>query len=180
MKYSGIYKITNVLNGEFYIGQSKDVNIRLKHHYKRLQANGHKNKHLQYAWNLYGECNFIFTHLLYCETYELTRYEQAFVNILKPQYNILIECVDSSLGYKHSEETKKLLSEMKTGKAGSLHTEEYKKYMSEINKGRVFSEEHNKKISESRKGKPTTLGRKHSEETKKKISETKKRKGELL
>jgi 5-methylcytosine-specific restriction endonuclease McrA len=85
------------------------------------------------------------------------------------------------LGYKHSEETKKKISEIHRGKKVS---EETKKKISNANKGHKVSEEVRKKISESHKGilhsdKTKKLlsdinrgkkGYKHSEETKKKIS----------
>ncbi len=86
------------------------------------------------------------------------------------------------LGRKHSEETKKKLSDFNKGKKLSEETkkkisesmkdikrsEETKKKMSEAKKGRKLSEEHKRKLSESHKGK------KFSKETKQKMSESKK------
>jgi hypothetical protein len=54
--------------------------------------------------------------------------------------------------------------------SGWNHSETIKQKMSEAAKGKVFTEEHRRKMSETRKGK------KHSEETKRKMSEAKKRK----
>ena len=65
-------------------------------------------------------------------------------------------------GYKHSDESKKKMSESHKGKKMS---EEAKKKISEFQKGKHLSEEHKKKVSEAQKGK------KVSEETRKKISE---------
>ena len=53
-------------------------------------------------------------------------------------------------GKKHSEETKKKMSEAKKGKQLS---EEHKKKMSEAKKGKQLSEETKKKMSEALKGK---------------------------
>ena len=85
------------------------------------------------------------------------------------------------------------------GKTGlQAHTEETKKVLSELNKGRTpwnkgkpglqkHSEETKKKISELHKGRPgrdmkgsnnTMYGRKHTEETKRKISEARRKKVE--
>ena len=41
---SGVYKITNVKNGKFYIGSSKDIEFRWSEHKKHLNGNYHINK----------------------------------------------------------------------------------------------------------------------------------------
>lgn len=64
-------------------------------------------------------------------------------------------------GMIHSEETKKIMSEKKSGENNNFY-------------GKTHSEEARKKISESKKGKPGSgnfRGKTHSEDTKKKISE---------
>src|ERR1017187_10185765 len=60
-KTPGIYKILNKINNKFYTGSPKDLNYRLyEGHLFSLRANKHINRHLQFAWNLYEEKNFIF------------------------------------------------------------------------------------------------------------------------
>lgn len=95
-------------------------------------------------------------------------------------------------GKHHSEETKKKMSEAKKGifgkdhprfglpggMLGKKHTKEAKEKMSNNKIGIKRSEEVKRKISETKKGKPGTIGfpgRKHSEGTKKKISEAAKK-----
>lgn len=39
MRQTGIYKITNLVNGKFYIGQSRDVSTRWKAHTRALNKN---------------------------------------------------------------------------------------------------------------------------------------------
>ena len=106
MNNSGIYMITNVVNNKRYIGQSKNISNRKIHHFSRLRGNAHYNKYLQKAFNKYGENNFIFSVLLYCELFELTKYEQFFVDYFDPEFNILKNCVNSPSGTKRSEEAK--------------------------------------------------------------------------
>lgn len=54
---------------------------------------------------------------------------------------------------------------------GKKHSEETKRKMSEAHKGKKHSEEHNKNVSKAKLGK---IGKKHSEETKKKIGKASK------
>ena len=61
-------------------------------------------------------------------------------------------------GRKYSDDVKRKMSELKTGKCRSPRTEE-----------------HRRKLSESCKGNQSRLGTKHSDETKKKMSDTRKR-----
>lgn len=167
----GIYQIENLINGNRYIGQTVDIKYRKKEHFARLRQQRHENPHLQKAFNKYGQKSFRHTVLLYCDQENLTLYEQACINKFSPEYNILTECVDSSFGYKHTEETKQKLKDVwKETHPNMCKTEETKKKMSEAAKGRTHSEETKRKISLSKKGKPHP----HSEETKRKMSEAKK------
>ena len=82
---------------------------------------------------------------------------------------------EANTGKKHTEESKRKMSEVKKGvKRGPL-SEETKRKMSEAKKGKTFSEEHKRKISETRKGQISwNKGKKHTEESKRKMSEAKK------
>jgi hypothetical protein len=63
---SGIYKITNVVNGKCYIGSSVNVKVRFYAHKSHLKHNKHDNRHLQAAYNKYGVDNFLFEVLEEC------------------------------------------------------------------------------------------------------------------
>jgi group I intron endonuclease len=56
----GIYKIVNQINGNFYVGSSKNIRRRWKEHLQKLKSNNHQNILLQRSWNKYGENNFRF------------------------------------------------------------------------------------------------------------------------
>jgi group I intron endonuclease len=56
----GIYKIINVLNNKFYVGSAVSFVARKRRHWWALRSQRHANKHLQSAWNKYGEAAFIF------------------------------------------------------------------------------------------------------------------------
>ena len=53
-KQSGIYQIKNTVNGKVYIGQSIDTIKRYDAHWNMLKQGKHFNKHLQRAFNKYG------------------------------------------------------------------------------------------------------------------------------
>lgn len=167
----GIYQIRNLITNDLYIGQSINLDNRKINHFWKLRNVLHYNLHLQNAFNKYGEENFIFEILLYCEPNELTYYEQALVDKWKPSYNILTECVDSPKGTIASDETRKKQSIIRIGthvsdetklkmslsKKGKLKSEETKLRMSLAQSGRCVSEETKKKSSESHKGIKLTL-----------------------
>jgi group I intron endonuclease len=56
----GIYQIVNIQNDHFYIGSSVNLHRRKTRHFSELRTNKHNNKHLQAAWNKYGEASFRF------------------------------------------------------------------------------------------------------------------------
>jgi group I intron endonuclease len=168
----GIYQIKNIVNGKCYIGQTIDLYNREHTHFYSLENNKKYNKHLQYAWNKYGKNNFVFSVLLYCEEFELTKYERFFDNYYKElnlSYNIR-ECVDSNKGITFSLETKEKMSKSAKGKSKSEKT---RKKMSESKKGRIISEDTKKKLSIINTGiNHPNYGNHLSDETKKKISKS--------
>ncbi len=123
MSLSGIYCIENLVSGKKYIGQSANLNQRKWKHFWGLRHNRHENSHLQRAWTKYGEAAFEFKILIYCEPFELTKYEQFFVDYygIEKLYNICTECVDSTLGIKASDETKKKISIASAGKNNPMY-----------------------------------------------------------
>lgn len=77
---SGIYCIVNVVNNKKYIGSSKDIGYRFKHHIYRLSNNRHTNCHLQKAVNKYGINNFTFSVLEQCLPENLIEREQFYID----------------------------------------------------------------------------------------------------
>lgn len=113
---SGIYKILNKENNKIYVGSASCLARRFSDHKCFLKKNSHKNKHLQNAWNKYGEKSFEFIVIEYLpkEKNILLEREQYFLDLYKSYdreigYNIE-KIAGSSLGVKRSEETCKKLS----------------------------------------------------------------------
>jgi group I intron endonuclease len=164
-KIVGIYKITNVVNNKCYIGSSKNIIKRWSEHRRQLKNGNHHSKYLQRAYDKYGIENFKYEIICECNEYELLILEQKYFNELMPEYIIHKEA-GRAIGFKHSEETKKLLRELSLKQVRRPCMEETKNKISLANKNRNFTEEHKKKLSESHKGK------KLSESHKKKLRES--------
>ena len=123
---TGIYKITNLKNGKFYIGSSVQITRRITGHISQLNKNSHVNRHLQNAWNQYGPDSFTFerlervkvkSKLLEREQYYLDTflYAQEYIKgvdnrFLELGYN-LNPIAGSNLGVRYSEESKKKMGE---------------------------------------------------------------------
>ena len=114
-----IYKITNIINNKVYIGSAIYYASRKGEHLSKLRRNIHHNKHLQASFNKYGEDNFKFSIIEYCNKENLIEREQYYIDNLKPEYNCL-KIAYSSIGYKHSKETKEYLSSKFKGMQRSL------------------------------------------------------------
>jgi len=119
---SGIYKITNIVNNKIYIGCASNIRTRKNCHLHDLRNNYHINSYLQNAWNKYGEINFKFELIEYCDVKKLHEKEHFWVN----HY----DCLNKSIGYNlkptdpngcsiHSEETKEKLRKANAGKKPS-------------------------------------------------------------
>ena len=66
LKKCEVYKITNKINGKFYIGSSINITDRELRHKSDLSCGTHHSKHLQRAYDKYGKENFKFEILELC------------------------------------------------------------------------------------------------------------------
>ena len=82
---SGVYKITNIITGEFYIGSSKDIKQRWAYHKRLSRWKRQPNSKLYKDMASYGKDKFIFKVLE--ETTDLKDREQYWIEQLKPTYN---------------------------------------------------------------------------------------------
>ena len=168
---TGVYKITNHVNGKVYIGASKNIEKRWWEHRRGFTAIADDLK-------TFGLENFKFEILLECPETMLAQWERDMICLYdaddpekgynckndRPYSLKLSEALKGqkawNKGIPCSEETKRKLSEANKGKPA------WNKGKPARNKGIPCSEEHKRKISEARKG------HKHTEEAKRKISET--------
>ena len=173
---SGIYEIVNTTNGKRYVGSAVDIKGRFRHHRHHLRKGNHRNIHLQRAWNKYGESAFGFDVLEYWEPEFLVSFEQWWMNMLRPEYNIAPVAGSPMLGRIHTRATKAKMSRAGTGNArnlGNKHSEETRAKMSAAAKGRKHTLESKAKMSKAKTGNTYRLGHKLSPETREKISSAK-------
>ena len=87
MKICGIYKITNTITDDFYIGSSKDIKRRWAAHKWPSRWKRCKNNPMYIDMQNYGVENFVFEVLEEVEPEQLKEKEQQFIEALKPTYN---------------------------------------------------------------------------------------------
>ncbi len=186
---SGIYQISNLVNGKRYVGSSIRLKKRWAEHLKDLAGGDHHAKALQRAWNKYGADAFVFSVLEFCGREILIEREQHHLD-QGAHYNTC-KFAASMLGVSPSAETRAKLSEKLKGR---IFTDEHRKKISdalnekirngwsapiesirrsaEKRRGRKASSETRAKQSLKRKGKRSLpVGYRHSAETRQKMSE---------
>lgn len=164
----GIYIITNLINGRRYVGKTEDRFIeRFWNHTWKLDNKKHDNKHLERAWHKYGKENFEFRVEKVCSheddvsQIEIDTIEKY--DTYNNGYNKTIGG-DGTKGNYMSEEAKLIVGKKnRIHNLGKKHSEETKKKMSEVHKGYVKTKEHRENLSKALKGKII------SEETKEKL-----------
>lgn len=90
-RISGVYKITNTINGKFYIGSSNSCNARINDHFYCLRKQTHHNKHLQHSYDKYKEDSFHGEIIAKCSEEYRVKLEQWFLNNTR--------CYISEIGY---------------------------------------------------------------------------------
>lgn len=162
---SGIYQIVNSLNEKRYIGSAKCFRVRWNQHRMRLRRGNHHARHLQYAWNKYGEDAFQFRIMEFCDVAQLLIKEQSALDALMPEYNTC-RTAGNSTGVVMSDETKGKIRQRAIGRKMPERSAEYREKLSKISLGKpkpphvlaalqagrarqVFTEDRRKKVSEA-------------------------------
>ena len=87
MKTSGVYKITNTVTGDFYIGSSKDIKHRWTSHKWPSTWKQHQNNPMYLDMQKYGTDKFELQILAEVEIASLKKTEQKLIEKLHPTYN---------------------------------------------------------------------------------------------
>lgn len=131
MKISAVYKITNTVTNDFYIGSSKDVKKRWTAHKSPSRWNENQNISLYKDMQKYGVDKFDFQILANVESEHLKETEQQFIETLKPTYNSYkANGIDSE---KRRKTHNKAIRKYRQTEKGKEHTKEYdKKYRNQL------------------------------------------------
>ena len=156
MIQSGIYCIENLVNHKKYIGQSNNVYYRWKQHKYELNCGTHDNDYLQKAWNKYGEDNFIFYVIEFCDIDKLNECEIYYIEF----YNTFL---NKENGYNLTS----------GGQANKKYSPDVCDKISKSLKGHQVSDSTRRRISENHADisgeKHPMYGKKHSDESKNKM-----------
>lgn len=156
----GVYFLSNLTKTRAYVGSTKDLYGRLKHHFNKLDRKLHYSKELEFDY--FNGDEFVITFIQLPTKEEAQATEQVILQAFFDSgklYNKAKDAYLPGLGKIVSEEERRKTSERSKGNTwglGRVHTEESRMKMSIGMKGRQFSEEHKLKLSE-RKVKPIEI-----------------------
>lgn len=154
----GIYRVTNLINGKTYIGQSIDIQRRFWEH---RCVSHESNRHLKFALQKYGKENFKYEILEECDESMLDERERYYIEKFKPEYNVASGGQDSSRRFP--EEVRQVISRKARAQWEGMTDEERAERIAHNlkgpQKGHAVSEETRQKLREK------NLGKKQSSET---------------
>ena len=130
MKIIGIYKITNTITGDFYIGSSKNVKIRWANHKCQSTWKKHPNNPMYIDMQKYGLDKFAFEIIAEVEEDKLKEAEQKFIELLKPTYNNRNANglnIERQKEYQKSDKVKEYQKEYRKSDKCKEYQKEYKK-----------------------------------------------------
>lgn len=173
---SGIYAITNKVNGKKYIGSAVNIKKRWIKHRVELRSSTHHSAKLQNSWRKHGEAVFEFSVLEYVDDkIELLSREQFWLDLFDPcatGYN-MIPTAGSHLGAKRSVES---IERLRIANTGKKRTPEQIETLRLSHLGNSPSLETRLKMSKASKGHSRGLGYKHTPEAIAKIANASRRK----
>jgi len=172
---SGIYLITNTINGKRYVGQAVDLHVRIAHHKSALRRGKHHSAHLQASWDKHGSSAFTFEVIEFLDRCRETLHEREvfWVNTLKPEYNTGTPGIAPMLGKTHTDVAR---AKIAAASAALVYTPEFRANKSRAAKESKKAQAQMAKLHAAKRGVPRSdetkaklrtarLGFRHSEET---------------
>lgn len=106
---SGVYRIVCAATGRIYVGSARSIRGRWRRHVALLAAGAHHNRHLQRAWDKYGEAAFRFEVVELVPAGLLLDVEQRHIDECRNGFNVCKKA-GSRAGVRHSVEAKTKMS----------------------------------------------------------------------
>ena len=141
-KISAVYKITNTITGDFYIGSSKNVKKRWTTHKCPSIWNKCPNNPMYLDMQKYGVDKFIFEILTEVEADKLKELEQQFIETLKPTYNSRNANGWDFERYKEYQKEYRQSDKGKESQKEYRQSDKGKEYHKQYNKSDKFKEYH--------------------------------------
>ena len=152
---TGVYRWSNLVNSKTYVGSAKDLRTKFWVYFSICRLIN-SDMPIYKSILKYGYKNFKLEILEYCDHNIVLLREQYYIDLLKPEYNIL-SIAGSTSGYRHTAATLTKFNHRKL-------SDDARANLSISATGRILSKETRAKISSARSG------RKLSIETKAKLS----------
>lgn len=152
---AGVYRFLNLTNGKSYIGSSTNLGRRfseyLSNYYLETQLDKGRSQ-ICSALLRYGYSAFSLEVIEYCAAKEAISREQHFIDLIRPEYNILTTA-GSSLGHLHTEEAKEKMALAWSAERRAKHLE----HLNRIN-STLEQKEHMQKLYTKKIGGPRSEG----------------------
>jgi group I intron endonuclease len=182
---AGTYRILNLINNKVYNGSSTRISYRLSSHKKALKNKKGQTKHLQRAFDKYGEKNFSFEVreeiAIVWDWKNWTKKEKKFLSetlflweqkhidedeSYKPEkgYNVC-KVAGSTIGYEFTKDQREYLSNVCSGELngmfGKKHSKKTRKKMSravtKAQTGKPLSDKHKDSLRKGKLGKKNPM-----------------------
>jgi len=147
----GIYCIECLVSHKKIVGSTKRFNNRVAEHYYKLRNNKHGNRHLQNAYNKYGENNIIIYLIEECNEdvlVELEDYWMEQLNTINREFGYNLK---KAYRQEITEELREIFRQSNKGKSkpsGWHHTEEAKTKMRKSQLASKFNIKKRKPVSQ--------------------------------
>lgn len=162
---SGVYAVKLIDDGRIYIGQSVNIDNRLRNHLSSLRHEHHHNKYLQNAFNKYGENSFSFSIIEMVPVKDLDDREKYWISELSSDnpffgFNLV------SGGNSNKTTPQIVRIKISNGLRGRILTYDTRKKISDSRLGMKFSDSHKAAIRKSKTGVNNPgYGKKRTEKT---------------
>ena len=147
MKISAVYRITNTITGDFYIGSSKNVKQRWANHKCKSMWKQCPNNPMYQDMQKYGVDKFVFEILEEVEPEQLKEKEQQFIEKMHPTYNNI-----NAKGFDFERNKKYQKEYNKSDKGKESKRKSNKKYR-KSDKGKEYQKQYQKEYYKSERGK---------------------------
>lgn len=149
----GVYALFSPITGNYYIGSSVNLFLRLSDYSQSWWLISYSYLPLGKAIAKYGFEHMIIAVLEFTDEDKTVATEQLYLDTYAPAYNVL-KVAGSTLGHKHTDESKAKMSKAKLGKPVSPEALENMR-RAWVGRGKDVpkSDQHKAKISDAMKGK---------------------------